>query len=618
MSAVLEHRGPDDCGYLGWDSRGCVEVSRSAEAVEGSAAALLHRRLSILDLSEAGWQPMGTEDGRYYIVLNGEIYNFIELKHELERLGFTFRSNSDTEVLLKAYVQWGKACLAGLVGMFAFAVLDTTERSLFLARDFFGIKPLYYVHLSGGVAFTSEIKALLELPGVDRTINPARLFDYLQLGLTDHGGETLFLAIRQLPPAHYLEVDLERPSGAEPVRYWQVHPDVQDISFEDAAVKLRELFVESVALHLRSDVSLGVALSGGIDSSAILSAVCAVQGEGAEIHAVSYVADSPVLNEERWVDRAARSAGAVVHKTSASATQLAADLEQLILQQEEPFGSTSIFAQRRVFQAAREAGIKVMLDGQGADELLGGYRTYLVTRAGSLIRSGRLPEAARFLMHAARLPGMTRAEILSWVTGRFIPGFADGLGVDRIGKDRMGEWLDLDWFAEHGVQARSNHTSRNLMDRLCESVCRTSLPMLLRFEDRNAMAFSLENRTPFLTPALVTFVLSLPEHYILSPTAQTKAVFREAMRGLVPDGILDRRDKIGFATPEGNWLATLGPWVQDVLGSDTARRIPALRLNAVQRRWSDVLTKRRNFNSIHWRWLNLILWAERFDVLFDI
>lgn len=598
--ATLAHRGPDDSGWI-------------THAPHLPHSTLLHRRLSILDLSHAGHQPMATPDGRFTIVYNGEIYNYRELRDELKALGCVFHTESDTEVMLQAYVQWGAACLRKLIGMFALAIKDEGRRTLFLARDFFGIKPLYYAQSAGIFAFASEIKALLDWLPIDRAVEPQRLYEYLRFGRTDHGARTLFRDIRQLPAAHYLEVPLDHPTPGEPVRYWDVPSDApMDISFDEAARRVREMFLQNIRLHLRSDVPVGAALSGGIDSSAIVAAMRVVE-PNAEIHAFSYIADDPAVCEERWVDLIGTHAGALVHKVHTNPDELRADLDRLISTQDEPFGSTSIYAQYRVFGLARQHDIKVMLDGQGADELLAGYRQFMPARLASLIRRGRLVEAHRFASRANQLPGM-RGRLRSWLQAMrlLMPG---ARLVDRW---LMPAWLNARWFAERGVyfQSPSPRSRYRLLDELRQSVTTTSLPMLLRYEDRNSMAASIESRVPFLTPDFAEFVLRLPEEHILSADGTTKCVFREAMRDIVPDAILDRRDKIGFATPEQKWLTTLRPWIEAALTSEMARDIPALNRDTVQRDWQAVLAGRARFDFRVWRWVNLIRWAEKFNVTF--
>jgi asparagine synthase (glutamine-hydrolysing) len=618
---LLAHRGPDDHGWLLLTPRG-LRRGRGDPGEEPAEAVLLHRRLSILDLSDAGWQPMSSPDDRYHLVYNGEIYNYIELRQELEQLGHVFHSRSDTEVLLRAYCQWGRAVLTRLVGMFAFAVLDTQARTLFLARDFFGIKPLYYAQLPGGFGFASEIKALLDLPGLKRRVNPQRLYDYLRWGLTDHGGETLFADVRQVPAAHCLEIALDRPHDAQPQRYWQVELDDRlELSLEEAGRRVRELFLDSVRLHLRSDVPVGTALSGGIDSSAIVTAVRHLEPR-LELHAFSYVADEETISEEKWIDTAGSAARAIIHKIKPAPGELVDDLDQLVYQQDEPFGSTSIYAQHRVFRLAREAGITVMLDGQGADEMLAGYRPYLAARLASLLRQGKLRQAFSFLRRSAQQPGSGGRKQLLLRGGALALPPCLKAGLFRLaGRWQMPAWLHADWFARQGVPARPPGQARRLAGEILRyelrrSVAESSLPALLRYEDRNSMAHSIESRVPFLTPALVDFVLRLPEEHLIGRDGTSKSVFRLAMRGLVPDAVLDRRDKIGFATPERSWLATLRPWVEKTLTGPAARAVPALDMAGVRQEWRDVLDGRRPFDFRIWRWVNLIRWAERFAVDF--
>jgi asparagine synthase (glutamine-hydrolysing) len=617
---TLKHRGPDDLGWLVDTPQG-LQGGRGELPSAPFHALLLHRRLSILDLSSSGWQPMTTPDRKVAITFNGEIYNYVELREELLREGCSFHSHSDTEVLLQACVHWGPSVLRRLVGMFAFALLDTRRRTLFLARDSFGIKPLYYFHAGETFAFASEIKALLGLPFVRRRINPQRFYEFMRFGRTDHGGETFFAEIQQLPAAHYLELSLDSPRSADPVRYWDLGGSERlDLSFDEAATHLRKLFLDNIQLHLRSDVPVGAALSGGIDSSAIVAAMRAIHPQ-ADLHTFSFIADDPAVSEEKWVDLVGGHTRSVVHKVRASPEELAADLDDLIRTQDEPFGSTSIYAQYRVFQLARQKGITVMLDGQGADELLAGYRPYLAARIASLVRQGRFLQAFRFAKRASTLPGCSGVFRLLLQAGSLLfPPGCKALAHRLLGDSLMPAWLNGAWFHAHGVTAPSAYCRAQrdvLREQLRETVVTTSLPMLLRFEDRNSMASSIESRVPFLTPSLAEFVMRLPEEYILGADGTSKNVFRKAMRGLVPDAILDRRDKIGFATPERRWLTALRPWVDATLGSDRARSIPALNPAAMQQEWRAVLEGKQPFDFRVWRWLNLIRWADQLDVRFD-
>ncbi|MEB3193322.1 MAG: asparagine synthase (glutamine-hydrolyzing), partial [Snowella sp.] len=539
-----------------------------------------------------------------------------------------FHSHTDTEVLLTAYIHWGQALLTHLVGMFAFAILDTQKQTLFLARDFFGIKPLYYTQWENGFAFASEIKALLQLPQINRNINPQRLYDFLTCGLTDTGSETLLTSIQQIPAAHCLEISLIQPKEAiaqrsatrcPPKRYWHINTEqTLDISFTEAAAQCREIFLENINLHLRSDVPVGVALSGGVDSSSIVMAMRYLNPDQ-EIHSFSYTAEDPSVNEESWIDLVVKAAQTCSHKTQPTPQELIQDLDRLIDTQDEPFGSTSIYAQHRVFRLAQQNGIKVMLDGQGADELLGGYYPYLAARLASLLRQGKWLKARQFFEKICQFPGASQYPFFKQALGLFLPLSLKAEIKTYLGRPSFPLWLNRHWFEQHQVKNSSIPRLKGqdlLKAQLLQSLD-TSLLGLLRYEDRNSMAHSLESRVPFLTPKLVNFLFSLPEDHIVSPDSTTKAVFREAMRGILPDPICTRRDKIGFATPELNWLTTLDPWVKSILNSEMAHTIPVLNIHFIQQEWQSILEQKTPFDFRVWRWLNLIKWAEKNQITFE-
>jgi asparagine synthase (glutamine-hydrolysing) len=627
LTASLAHRGPDDVGFLGGFDDGTLRTARSAEVAQGSRVALGHQRLSIIELGPGGWQPMVSQDGSLALVFNGEIYNYRELRRELEAEGHRFRAQSDTEVLLASLERWGLGALSRLVGMFAFAAVDARARRLVLARDPFGIKPLYYAEGPHGLLFASELRGLLAARGGSRRIHPRRLYDYLRFGLTDDGEETLFAGVRQVAGGHALSFSLDQADPPTLHRYLGLGGSSESSrdpfsvrSFEEAAEQLRSLFLESIRLHLRSDVPVGAALSGGIDSSSIVCAMRAAAEQPLELHAFSYVADDPALSEERWIDLAGGAARAQIHKVRLTPQELVSDLDELLRVQEQPFGSTSIYAQYRVFRLAKEQGIRVLLDGQGADEMLGGYRTYLASRLVALLRKRQFRRAARFFARIARSMPAERADLVARAAGLCLPAPLQRVLRPLVGQELEPAWLSREWFRARDVHPAPLWQSRSrdaLREHLQVTLLRTSLPMLLRYEDRNSMAFSIESRVPFLHPELVRFVLALPEEWILGEDGTSKQVFRRAMRGLVPDAVLDRRDKIGFATPERRWLEAVAPWVEKVLSGEAMARVPVLRPAALRESWQEVLRTGRGFDFRVWRWINLVRWAELFEVSFE-
>jgi asparagine synthase (glutamine-hydrolysing) len=638
MTTAMRHRGPDDEGValIGTDGVRCLggpdtppvsyggthdykPESRWDGSVPSDVVAVLgHRRLSILDLSPAGHQPMCSPDGRYWITYNGEVYNYVELRAELEALGHAFRTGTDTEVILAAFAEWGPDCVRRFQGMWAFALVDRQTRRGYVVRDPFGIKPLFYAVGQGCLAIASELKALTLLPFVSNRADAASVHHYLWAGLCDHGAYTFYADIRQLEPATYAEFALDEPDKLTIRRYWEIDlSQKRDIGFEEAAAQLRELFVDSVRMHLRSDVPVGAALSGGIDSSAVVMAMRAAAGDGLNLHTFSMVPTEGV-SEEVWMDLVAKEAATTVHKTRPTSDNLIGDLEDLIAIQEVPFGSTSIYAQLSVFRLARSAGISVMLDGQGADEMLAGYVPYVIERWRSLLRQGRLLKLVGLYQAASALPGQASYMRRQAIKLLLPPGMRQTLDRWR-GLDGLPHWLNGAWVKGQDLrpwpQPDADEPDR-LREMLRHTLTTTSLPPLLRYEDRNAMSVSIESRVPFLTSELVSFVLSLPEEHLLSDEATSKAVLRRALRGLVPDAILDRRDKVGFATPEQRWLTSQRDWVQATLGSETARRIPELHVDGMLDEWAALESGQVGFDWRFWRWLNLILWAERFGVTF--
>nr|WP_231376278.1 asparagine synthase C-terminal domain-containing protein [Magnetospirillum fulvum] len=355
---------------------------------------------------------------------------------------------------------------------------------------------------------------------------------------------------------------------------------------------------------MRSDVPVGVTLSGGIDSSAIVMAMRAVGGDRVDLHGFGYRAETAALDEGRWMSLAAERAGAILHTTTPHGTNLAADLAALVVQQAEPFPTTSIYAQSCVYRLARETGIKVTLDGQGADELFAGYPTYIGARLASALCAGEVG-AALSLLKAGGLRAGARALPL------MLPSGMRDLLLRAAGKGETPAWLVPEWARdEPGLSVPRYRRRDRFHDRLEQTLFDLSLPALLRFCDHNSMAHSVESRLPFLTPEVARFALSLPAAYLVDRDATTKSVFRRAMRGLVPDPILDRRDKIGFVTPEGVWLEQMGAELVEL----AAGALPMLKPTQVRAACDRAQTGDAPRDGRVWRWLNLLLWSRSFDV----
>ncbi len=601
----LRHRGPDDAG---------ISILPPSPGDGQPSTGLGNRRLAILDLSPAGHQPMATADGRFTLVYNGELYNYGALRTELERLGHHFRSESDTEVLLQAFAEWGIAVLPRLAGMFAFAIHDRLEGRVVLARDPFGIKPLYYSVHADTLAFASEIPALLEFPGVSREVDARHYYDFLAAGNTDYGGGTLFADVRQLPAGHTLAVSLDRPGAGSPVPYWDLDlTQERDCSFAEAAALVRDAFLESMRLHLRSDVPLGFALSGGIDSSAVVASARHLLGPAAALHTFSFIPDDPTIDERQHVDAVVAATGATAHILRLSADDLRREIDRLSEIQAEPFASPVIYAQYRVLGLAHDHGMKVVLGGQGADEMLAGYDRYLPARIGSLLRQGHWLQAVAQARHSATPYSGGTTGALRIAAGYALPAawYVTARSRWRGLRGKEG-WLDAAWFAERGVgPARlwAPRGRRVLREMLAHNLRESQIQALMRYEDRNAMAFSIENRVPFLSPAFAQLLFSLPEEYLLAKDGTRKAVFRQAMRGIVPDQVLDRKDKIGFSVPMRSWFAALRPWIAERLAH--VGGLPGIESGEIEQRWASGADP-----YLVWRCVSLSTWAERFGARF--
>jgi asparagine synthase (glutamine-hydrolysing) len=618
MSDRIEHRGPDGEGYLiaspadarlGRSAREQIADATSTEAAVGFA----HRRLTIIDLSERNDQPMVDGSGDYAIAYNGEVYNYLELREELSRLGHSFRSEGDTEVVLEAYKEWGAECVKRFVGMWAFAILDRPGRTVLLSRDRFGIKPLYHARIGDALYFASEIKALLALPGLEVEPDEEVARRFQLSGIVDFSERTFFRGITQLPPAHNLRIPVDKPEALRPARYWSYPPqNGRAVTSSDAAQHLRELLDDSVRIHARSDVPVGTCLSGGLDSSSIvcLAEELRAAGEIPEYthSAFGYLPEDEAFSERRYMESVAESTQARMVFVETDLDRFVEKLLAIVRQQDEPFGSTSIAAQWFVFERARQEGMKVMLDGQGADEVLGGYPGYFPVIASNLLRTGHFMRYARFHReHKALLgrgPLPLRGAVWSALPGPARRAVARGAVLPLPPAAGL---MSSPSRERARAEYRPNPpgTLQELLQSHTESL---GLPSLLRFEDRNSMAHSIEARVPLLDHRLVEFAFTLPDELKINGL-ETKYVLREAMRGVVPEAVRARKDKVGFrAEPKATWAL-----VERHRDSLLENRTP------YEERWFDSNALAAAFDGsdrshetefMVWRALNLKLWLR--------
>ena len=596
----LRHRGPDGSG--------CDVV----QCTDGEVA-LGHTRLSIIDLDDRGLQPMWSADRRFCIVYNGEVYNYRELRTRLEVLGHRFRTTTDTEVLLAAWIEWRESALPMLTGMFAFAVVDIEASSVTLVRDAFGIKPLFYSFQNHRLFFASETQALRRILPAEVRPDQQAAFDFLRYGYYDRGEGTFFAGVRRLEAGHIATFDVASGEFSRPRRWWR--PEVSaagDLSLDEAAGEFRERFLDSVRLHLRSDVALGAALSGGLDSSSIVCAMRHLEPD-LPIHTFSFVSPGAAVDESPWVDLVCAHVGAVSHKVEVDAGGLARDLDDMLVAQGEPFGSTSIYAQYVVYRAFREHGVTVSLDGQGADELLAGYHGYPGHRLRSLLNRREYAKAVTFLANWSRWPGRSAQRAVLEFGSVLTPQWLRPLGLRLIGRPQIPEWVDADAISDRSVTWRGKGAAseeehgRALMSVLRSELSGGGLDSLLRHGDRNSMRWSVESRVPFLTTGLAEFVLGLPEEHLVGPDGETKRVLRRALRGILPDEIASRRDKVGFEVPESGIVASViraNPGWQDGLAE-----FPFLRAERLISAVDGMVENPQRYSPLAWRVFCLGRWA---------
>jgi asparagine synthase (glutamine-hydrolysing) len=581
MAETMWRRGPDGQGV--WTNQ---------------VAGLAVRRLMIIDLHERSNQPLHL--GPLHLVFNGEIYNYKELREELRARGHTFQTKGDAEVLLHAWAEWGEAALDRFNGMFAFAVWDESEQLLTLATDPFGEKPVYYSFREGRLVFASEVKAIFQDASIETIADDPAVGAYLARGMMPDDGRTFFRGITRLRGAHILRW---RAGEIQTERYWRPEQvDVPD-DYSTAVVRLRELLLDSIRLRLRSDVPVGTSLSGGVDSSAIVALSAELAGDHRR-HA--FTASFPGYERDEWLyaNEVARRSGVVEHHAvEPNGADAARDLEQLILDHEEPLVSLSVYAQWRVMRAAQEAGVVVLLDGQGGDELFGGYPI----STGFAIRSGGVQRTLRELAASPRRTGAVGRSLAI----DHLPAAARRAYWRRTAS-RYAARAVIEQAAEDGdVILDGWITSASPLGRqLRTQAFATVLPELLRYADRSSMAWSRELRLPLLDRRIAEFAFSLQPDFLYH-AGTTKRILRDVARGSVPTTILDRGEKVAYEPPQRRWLAEpeLRNRIADVLLDPAARARGLYDTDSIE---ADLRNQVWRDDSGIWRALNAELWLRAF------
>jgi asparagine synthase (glutamine-hydrolysing) len=645
MTDIISHRGPDDEGFVlvknqndivtagGKDTPGITwktatpympTVRINELSSQFYSLGFGSRRLSILDLSPYGHMPMSYLNKRYWITYNGEIYNYLELRSELEKLGFNFISKTDTEVILAAYVEWGLECLNHFNGMWAFAIYDTVAKSIFLSRDRFGIKPLYYwFSKNGDLCFGSEIKQFSVHPEWEPLLNPQRAYDYLVYSQTDYTDETLFKGVYILRPGHYMKFNINETEKIlrkeyKPEKWYSLRQKKFVGSFEEASERFEKHFSNSIKLELRSDVPVGSALSGGLDSSAIVCEVNKVlRQSGLESLQKTFSACSfdKRFDERKWMDEVVNFTKVEAHFVYPSLTNLFETTKEIIWYQDEPYQSNSVYLGWHVFKMAKENDVKVLLNGQGADEYLGGYGQNSMARYSHMFKTLRWRSLLNDIKMLKINNGITNYIIMKGILNNILPE----LGV-RFIRNISSQYSEIKTiFNWDSIGAKNihpydhyHHKLKTVSDISEFYLMNSPLPKYLRWEDRNSMANSIEARVPFLDHQLVEFSYSLPDDY-LELRGETKRVLRNGLSDLLPDKIKNRKDKIGFIAPEEKWVKEEpGIFRQKI---KEAVEITNGLINAETLKYFERIAQGNiPFDYTYWRIILFAEWAKRFNV----
>ncbi|MGZ3863754.1 MAG: asparagine synthase (glutamine-hydrolyzing) [Bacteroidia bacterium] len=562
IGQTLRHRGPDDEGFLFFnnDKTLCAysedtqkrsvsnplnfsAVKHINEVSNEFSGVFVHRRLAIIDVNESGHQPMCDMHAGIWVTYNGEIYNYKELKAELESFGYKFRTQSDTEVLLNAYLHWGNSCLEKFNGMFAFALLDIKNKKIFCARDRSGVKPFYYYFRNGVFCFASELKALRKLPFVETSLNERALHHYLVYDAIEYEPEGFLKNVFELTPSHFLELNLSE-KNISIKKYFEVAVEKNfrpfDVhSFEKEKSETRSLIEDAIIKRMRSDVTVGCCLSGGIDSS-VISGVMGRHSKG--FNAFTAVFPGEPMDESAYAAEVAALTNAKWHTVNPGEKELISDFEDLIYALDIPIWSTSTYAQFRVMKLAKENNCKVVLDGQGGDELFGGYPHYFTTYVNELLRNKQLKQAIN------EIKGLGNNFWISYTKEN---------AKRKVLYNSNKKFLTKDFISAHSQPDGLQNTFSSLNENLHYDFFGGRLKTYLRCEDRCGMWHSVESRTPFADDtSLIAGSFRIPSVDKIR-NGVSKYILRESMKSYLPKTVYSRKDKMGFVTPHNKWMPAL-------------------------------------------------------------
>lgn len=591
MHQQQRHRGKDDEGFLFFKDSQFSDNAQELTFIPD--VALAHQRLSVQDLSIAGHQPMLDDTKRYSIVFNGEVYNFKEIRTELEKDKVFFFSKTDTEVVLRAYIHWGASCLQKLEGMFAFSIWDIEKQELFIARDRFGVKPFYFINKPGLFSFSSEIKGFKNLPFFKKTLSPQAVHDYLINEEVERNGLCFFEEVEELLPGHFAILD--KRTFQLNTEKWYHFPEVNESQYDPNLVsfKVKDLIEESISKRLISDVPVGACLSGGLDSSIIVASMI---DKKKKPFAFTATFDGFERDESKYAREFEKDVTWL--KTSPSAVDFKNEIEKVIWAQDIPFFSASTFIQYKVMQLVGESGIKVTLDGQGADELFGGYARHYAFLFNSYFNSSQLKKAWNLRKRANPIFCSKNQ-----ISREFLKQFINK-------PNRYKQLFNKDLLDAEIVQSSESYLSLN--GYLKAGVLGTTLKNLLRTGDRNSMVHTVEARMPFADSHELTEYAMTIDPALKIKNGVGKHILREAYRKSVPETIINRRDKIGFEAPQVQWFRELKSFVKSVFPTEDDEFV---NWSKIDRDFDEFYDQQINQGRLElWRLFNFQLWRLQWGV----
>lgn len=600
MNEQIIHRGPDNHGVFMEKNIG-----------------LGHRRLAIIDLSSAGKQPMSYWENT--ITYNGEIYNYIELRQELITKGYTFSTETDTEVILASYDYWGQECVHKFNGMWAFCLYDRKRQLIFCSRDRFGIKPFVYTTINNMFVAGSESKQFLNIPFFKPQLNHSTVFDFLFYKTLNTNEDTFLKGVKHLQAGHNLIYHLDK-HVFKIQKWYDLHQvktlDAKNISFEEAGKEFERLLSNSIKLRLRSDVKLGSCLSGGMDSSSI---VCLAKQGLDKIYTVSSCYHDKNYDEQFFIDIVNQEVQGIPLKVFPNLTDLLSKnlLTKIVYHQDQPISSASHFSEYHVFSTAAQNNLTVMLDGQGADEYLAGYGEFFMFYWKFLLKSGQLHK----LCSEVKARSNKQKQSISSNLNRFL-NFLFLQNLKKRIKQKLGKikkipvWIDKELYQKNikndNVNPRNIKKWKDIHSISKHELLQYSLPYQLHSEDRNSMLHSIESRLPFLDVHLVEFCLSLPDEYKIK-TGTTKAILREGMKNILPPQILHRHDKMGFVAPEQKWVNEDTPIIREEL-KDAVLHLKGIITKDIINIFDKTINQNSNYNNLFFRIISLNHWVKSFNV----